>query len=163
MVLLVGLEPEDESPIIFLRLRRAAQKKGVRIVSLSPVRTRGMDKMDAQWWACQPGGEAVALRQITEQAADTLAALREPGAVILVGERMAGVPGALSAVADLASSTGARLGWVPRRAGERGALDAGALAGLLPGGRPADDVRAREEVAAVWGVEASSQIGRAHV
>ena len=156
VVLLVGLEPEDESPIIFLRLRRAAQKKGVRIVSLSPVRTRGIDKMDAQWWACQPGGEAVALRQVAEQAGDTLAALRQPGAVILVGERMAGVPGALSAVADLASSTGARLGWVPRRAGERGALDAGALAGLLPGGRPADDPRAREEVAAVWGVEASS-------
>ena len=158
VVLLVGLEPEDESPIIFLRLRRAAQKKGVRIVSLSPVRTRGMDKMDAQWWACQPGGEAVALRQIMrgEKAADTLAALREPGAVILVGERMAGVPGALSAAAELASSTGARLGWVPRRAGERGALDAGALAGLLPGGRPADDPRAREEVAAVWGVDASS-------
>jgi len=156
VVLLVGLEPEDESPIIFLRLRRAAQKKGVRIVSLSPVRTRGSDKMDAQWWACQPGGEAVALRQISEKAADTLAALRQPGAVILVGERMAGVPGALSAAAELASSTGARLGWVPRRAGERGALDAGALAGLLPGGRPADDPRAREEVAAVWGVEASS-------
>ena len=156
VVLLVGLEPEDESPIIFLRLRRAAQKKGVRIVSLSPVRTRGMDKMDAQWWACQPGGEAVALRQIAENSADTLAALRQPGAVILVGERMAGVPGALSAAAELASSTGARLGWVPRRAGERGALDAGALAGLLPGGRPADDPRAREEVAAVWGVEASS-------
>ena len=156
VVLLVGLEPEDESPIIFLRLRRAAQKKGVRIVSLSPVRTRGMDKMDAQWWACQPGGEAVALRQIADTSADTLAALRQPGAVILVGERMAGVPGALSAAAELASSTGARLGWVPRRAGERGALDAGALAGLLPGGRPADDPRAREEVAAVWGVEASS-------
>ena len=156
VVLLVGLEPEDESPIIFLRLRRAAQKKGVRIVSLSPVRTRAIDKMDAQWWACQPGGEAVALRQITEQAGDTLAALRQPGAVILVGERMAGVPGALSAAAELASSTGARLGWVPRRAGERGALDAGALAGLLPGGRPADDPRAREEVAAVWGVEVSA-------
>jgi len=158
VVLLVGLEPEDESPIIFLRLRRAAQKKGVRIVSLSPVRTRGIDKMDAQWWACQPGGEAIALRHILggEKAADTLAALRQPGAVILVGERMAGVPGALSAAAELASSTGARLGWVPRRAGERGALDAGALAGLLPGGRPADDPRAREEVAAVWGVEPSS-------
>ena len=158
VVLLVGLEPEDESPIIFLRLRRAAQKLGVRTVSLTPVRTRGMDKMDAQWWACEPGGEAVALRQMLggETAGDTLAALRQPGAVILVGERMAGVPGALSAVADLASTTGARLGWVPRRAGERGALDAGALAGLLPGGRPADDPRAREEVAAVWGVDPAS-------
>ena len=157
-VLLVGLEPEDESPIIFLRLRAATRKGGPRVVSLSPVRTRGMDKMNAEWWAVQPGGEAIALRRLMggEQAADTLAALRQPGAVILVGERMAGVPGALSAVAELASTTGARLGWVPRRAGERGALDAGALAGLLPGGRQANDPRAREEVAVVWGVDPSS-------
>ncbi|MEY4171486.1 MAG: NADH-quinone oxidoreductase [Actinomycetota bacterium] len=157
-VLLVGLEPEDESPIIFLRLRAATRKGGPRVVSLSPVRTRGMDKMNAEWWAVQPGGEAVALRSLMggQQAGDTLAALRQPGAVILVGERMAGVPGALSAAAELASTTGARLGWVPRRAGERGALDAGALAGLLPGGRPANDTRAREEVAVVWGVDPGS-------
>ena len=47
--------------------------------------------------------------------------------MILVGERLASVPGALTAAADLASATGARLAWIPRRAGERGALEAGAL------------------------------------
>jgi len=157
-VLIVGLETEDESPIIFLRLRKAARDNGVRIESVSPVRTRALDKMNASWWACAPGGEAVALREILDgdKAAQTLASLREPGAVILVGERMAAVPGALSAAAALSEATGARLAWVPRRAGERGALDAGALSGLLPGGRPADDARARDEVAAVWGVDPSS-------
>ncbi|EUA94045.1 NADH-quinone oxidoreductase domain protein [Mycobacterium ulcerans str. Harvey] len=45
---------------------------------------------------------------------------------------MATVPGGLSAAARLADSTGARLAWVPRRAGERGALEAGALPTLLP-------------------------------
>ncbi len=40
----------------------------------------------------------------------------------------------------------------PRRAGERGAVEVGALPSLLPGGRPATDPRAREEVAAAWGV-----------
>ena len=154
IVVLVGLEPEDESPIIFLRLRRATRNGGPRVVAMSAVRTRGMDKMKAQWWAVEPGDEATALRQMLagEQSADILEALRQPGSVILVGERMAGIPGALSAVADVASRTGARVGWVPRRAGERGALDAGALAGLLPGGRPIDDAQAREQVAAVWGV-----------
>ena len=155
-VLLVGLEPEDESPIIFLRLRAATRTGGPRVVAMSPVRTRGMDKMHAEWWGVQPGGEAAALQQALsgdQATAGTIEALRQPGAVILVGERMAGVPGALSAVAELASRTGARIGWVPRRAGERGALDAGALAGLLPGGRPIDDARARDEVAAVWGID----------
>jgi NADH-quinone oxidoreductase subunit G len=157
VVLLVGLEPEDESPIIFLRLRRAARQNSVRVVSLSPVRTRSTDKMDAQWLPCLPGDEAAVLQRINNGAndADLLSLLRTPGAVILAGERLAGVPGALSQAAALAASTGARLGWVPRRAGERGALDAGALSGLLPGGRPADDARAREEVAAVWGLPAA--------
>ena len=74
-------------------------------------------------------------------------------AVVLVGERLATVPGALSAAAALAEATGARLAWVPRRAGERGALEAGALPTLLPGGRPLADAAARAEVAAAWGVE----------
>jgi len=54
---------------------------------------------------------------------------------------------------------------VPRRAGERGALDAGALSGLLPGGRPLTSDAARGAVAAAWGVPAESmpaEPGRDH-
>ncbi|TPW92367.1 molybdopterin dinucleotide binding domain-containing protein, partial [Mycolicibacterium fortuitum] len=47
-------------------------------------------------------------------------------------------------------ATGARLAWIPRRAGERGALEAGALPNLLPGGRPVADAEARAQTAAVW-------------
>jgi NADH-quinone oxidoreductase subunit G len=64
------------------------------------------------------------------------------------------VPNGPAAVTRLADRTGARLAWVPRRAGERGALDAGALAGLLPGGRPLTDAAARSQVAQVWGIGA---------
>lgn len=164
-VLLVGLETEDESPIIFLRLRKAVRQGGPRVQAISPVRTRSLDKIHATWWACQPGTEAWALRQVIDgpQGADVLAALKQPGAVMLVGERLAGVPGALSAAAALSAATGAKLGWVPRRAGERGALDAGALPALLPGGRSVCDAAARADVAAVWGVDAEaipSTVGR---
>ncbi len=72
--------------------------------------------------------------------------------MILVGERLAGVPGALTAAVRFAAATGARLAWIPRRAGERGAVEAGALPGLLPGGRPLTDPIARDQVAAVWRV-----------
>jgi NADH-quinone oxidoreductase subunit G len=47
--------------------------------------------------------------------------------VILVGERAAQTPGALTAVAELVAKTGAKLAWIPRRAGDRGALDVGLL------------------------------------
>ncbi len=63
------------------------------------------------------------------------------------------MPGALSAASRVADATGARLAWIPRRAGERGALDAGALPTLLPGGRPVASAEARVDVAAAWGVE----------
>jgi NADH-quinone oxidoreductase subunit G len=87
--------------------------------------------------------------------------LSTPGAVIMVGERLATVPGGLSAAARLADATGARLAWVPRRAGERGALEAGALPTLLPGGRPVADDGARAQVAAAWNVdELPSAVGR---
>ncbi|MGI8717108.1 MAG: molybdopterin dinucleotide binding domain-containing protein [Lapillicoccus sp.] len=59
---------------------------------------------------------------------------------------------ARAASARLASSTGARLAWIPRRAGERGALEAGALGALLPGGRPVASPQARAEVAEAWDV-----------
>ena len=62
-------------------------------------------------------------------------------------------PGAMSAAVRLAAATGARIAWIPRRAGDRGALEAGALPNLLPGGRPADDAVAREQTAAAWHVD----------
>lgn len=53
---------------------------------------------------------------------------------------------------SLAARTGARIAWVPRRAGERGALEAGALGALLPSGRPVGDAEARVDIATAWGV-----------
>ncbi|WP_142386978.1 NADH-quinone oxidoreductase subunit G, partial [Mycobacterium hubeiense] len=43
-VLLAGLEPEEESPIVFLRLRKAHRKHGVHIISIAPLRSRGLSK-----------------------------------------------------------------------------------------------------------------------
>jgi len=149
VVVVVGLEPEDESPIVFLRLRKAA-RKGVRIVHLGPVLTEGVRKVDATWVPVAPGSEAAALTSLDDATRELLG---QPGSVLLVGERIAGSAGGASAAAALAQATGAALAWVPRRAGERGALDAGALAGLLPGGRPLNDAAARAQVAASWGID----------
>ena len=144
-VLLAGLEPEEESPIVFLRLRKAARTGGLQVLAIAPFTTRGLTKMSGTLIRTAPGGEAAALDSLTEE---TL--LTQPGAIILVGERLASSPGALSAASRLAAATGARLGWVPRRAGDRGALEAGALPNLLPGGRPVADASAREQTAAAW-------------
>lgn len=116
VVLLVGFEPEDESPIVFLRLRKAARKNGLPVYALAPFATRGLQKMSGRLIKTTPGAEPAALDALaTGELGDLLAT---PGAVIMVGERMATVPGGLSAAARLADSTGARLAWVPRRAGD---------------------------------------------
>ena len=154
-VLLVAFEPEDEGGVVFLRMNKNETQ---RVFAVAPWLSRGNEKLGAALIATRPGDEAAALSSLPADAAEALA---QPGAVILVGERAAGAPGALTATLALAKSTGARLAWIPRRAGERGAVEAGALPTLLPGGRDASKAAARATVAAAWGVDdLPSQAGR---
>ncbi|MEV4942510.1 NADH-quinone oxidoreductase subunit G [Streptomyces zaomyceticus] len=157
-VVLVGIESEEEAPGVFLRLRKAWRKHGQKTYAVAAFATRGLEKSGGTLLPAAPGTETEWLDALTSRvglegegpaAAD---ALRREGAVLVVGERLAGVPGALTAALRASAATGARLVWIPRRSGERGAVEAGALPALLPGGRPATHPRAREEVAAVWGV-----------
>ena len=154
-VLLVGLEPEEESPILFLRLRKAVREHRQRVVSVASWASPGLTKLGGSLIAAAPGTESEVLAAIAdgdEQVRSVTDLLGTGGAVVLVGERLATVPGALSAAIRLTQVTGANLAWVPRRAGERGAIEAGALPNLLPGGRPVSDPAARVDVAATWGV-----------
>ncbi len=156
VVLLAGFEPEDESPIVFLRLRKAARDRGTRVVSVAPFTSRGLAKMSGTLVRTAPGEEPAALRALADDGEVAL----DSGGVILVGERLATVPGALSAALALAATTGARLAWVPRRAGERGALETGCLPNLLPGGRPVTDAGARVDLGTVWGSPVPHRPGR---
>ncbi len=150
-VLLVGFEPEEESPIVFLRLYKQFRKRALKVVSIGSKESIGVDKLKAEFVKVAPGQEASAI------AAQSLT----NNSVILVGERAAESAGVLSAVAALADSTGAKLAWIPRRAGERGALEAGAIGNLLPGGRPVTDAAARVDIAAVWNTDSlPAEIGR---
>jgi len=151
VVLLAGFEPEEESPIVYLRLRKAARKHGLAVHAVAPFATNGLKKLHGTLIETAPGAEAAALDgPASGELADLLS---KPGAIIIVGERLGTVPGGLSAAAKLADATGAKLAWVPRRAGERGALEAGALPGLLPGGRPLSDETARAQMLQGWNVD----------
>ncbi|MEZ0341148.1 NADH-quinone oxidoreductase subunit G [Mycobacterium sp. pV006] len=143
-VLLAGFEPEEESPIVFLRLRKAVRRRGLAVSAVAPWRSNGLRKLSGTLLRTPPGAEAATLAGIEHLSTRS---------VILVGERLASAPGALSAAARLAETSGARLAWVPRRAGDRGAVEAGALPNLLPGGRPVADAAARREIAQAWHVD----------
>ncbi|WP_371577874.1 NADH-quinone oxidoreductase subunit G [Streptomyces sp. NBC_01314] len=166
-VLLVGFEAEEEAPGVFLRLRKAWRKHKQQVFSLATHATRGLEKAGGTLLPAAPGTETEWLDALAsgfgldDNGAKAAEALRTEGAVIVVGERFAAVAGGLTAAVRAASLTGAKMVWIPRRAGERAAVEAGALPSVLPGGRPATDPRARAEVAAAWGVaELPTRYGR---
>ena len=150
-VLLVGFEPEEESPIVFLRLNKQVRKRALKVTAIATKLSIGVEKLKGDFVKVAPGQESAAI------AAQSLTAK----SVILVGERAAESAGVLSAVAALADASSAKIAWIPRRAGERGALEAGALGNLLPGGRPVTDPAARVDIAAVWNTDSlPSEIGK---
>ena len=148
-VLLVGLEPEDECGAIFLRMRKAIRKGKLRVASLAPMTSRGLAKLSGELLRCAPGTEVEVAAEIREGGEFADLASRLDGGVILVGERASRTPGLLSEVVRLAERTHCRIQWVPRRAGERGGVEAGLLPGLLPFGRALASQEARESLA--WG------------
>ncbi len=94
-VVLIGLEPEDEAGTIFLRLRKAHRATRTPIWSVGAVPTRGLAKLGGTLIPAAPGEEAQVIADLAHNGDVAI----DAGGVILVGERMAGVPGALAAVA----------------------------------------------------------------
>ena len=128
-VLLISFEPEDESPIVFLRLRKAALSGGTKVFAIAPYTSAGLAKMKGTLLPAGPREEVSTISSAATHLTNE--------SIVLVGERAAQIPGALTAVVELIEKTGAKLAWIPRRAGERGALDAG----LLPiGGRNTSEI-----------------------
>jgi NADH-quinone oxidoreductase subunit G len=157
-VVVVDLDPHEESPILWLRLRKAVLRRGVPVVAVGS--RPGRLAEFATVVATAPGGQAEALDRLGRGEGDAAERLadREGEVLVLAGWRGAAT-GGLAAAARLAATLGGRFAWVPRRAGDRGALDAGARPDLLPGGRRVADDAARAELAEAWGAELDAAPG----
>ncbi len=156
-VILAGLDPEEEAGAIFLRLRKAV-RAGTRVVAVAPYTSRGLMKLDAHVISTVPGHEAAALAALGGHNSEFAL---DPTTVVLAGERLGLTPGGLAAAKALADQAGGGFAWVPRRAGDRGAVEAGCLPNLLPGGRLVSDAAARVDTAASWGVDSlPDRVGR---
>ena len=170
VVLTVGLDAEEEVPILHLRLRKAWRNRKARLVaigarmgSLAPYAWRHLQTgVGDELGALAAVGRGLGLSDLAGTAVASGFAsphldavvdeLRgRTGAVILVGERAPA--GALATAGRIADHIGGKVAWVPRRANARGAVDAGLAAGLLPGGRRLDDDADRAEIAEAWGAQ----------
>jgi NADH-quinone oxidoreductase subunit G len=169
-ILLVGLDAENELPILHLRIRKAA-RKGAKVFVIHPRQTRLWDV--AEHVLCPPGevkgvdGGVFASNRFWTHNLDTpedriRAALEEAGseAVVLAGPRLLDTPGAVSEVMQIAQEMRAKFALVCRRANDRGALGAGLHPELLPAGLVVAGEEDRGALEKVWGASIPADPGR---
>ena len=99
-VVLLGFEPEDESPIVFLRIYKQVNKRGLKVFTDAVFASRGSKKLGAKL-----------ISSLNE-----VSGLTEKS-VILLGERAAEIDGVISLAVSTSEKSGAKLAWIPRRAG----------------------------------------------
>jgi NADH-quinone oxidoreductase subunit G len=147
VILVAGLDAEQEVPILHLRLRKAA-RRGAKIFVLHPRLTRLHDV--AEHVLCMPGEEQ---EIVWRRRPDIKEALGEAGGdgVVIAGPRLADSSLSVWGAVEIAGQAGARFAYVTRRANDRGALVAGVHPSLLPGGRAFGVADERTEVENLWG------------
>jgi NADH-quinone oxidoreductase subunit G len=179
-VLVLGVEPVDDMPILDLRIRKGVRRHRVNL-AVATSRPSSLDANAKQVVRFAPGNEprAAALladavqdgADVPEELAEIVAQLRDGGedVVILYGERVlsgAGGSDAAAALVSLADTLGLRgrdgagLFGVPSSANARGLREAGVLPfagpGLAPSattGRSTDEIAvaaAEGQLAALW-------------
>ena len=171
LAVLVGLDAREELPILFLRMRIAATKRGLRIATVHQRDVDLSEYGDAHLRPL-PGAEAASAAAVlsaldggsadqdapddSKAFADALRKAERP--VIVLGPRMH-PPATIRAWRAVADATGAKLSWAPRRSGTYGALAAGAHPDLLPGWRELSDDSACGQVAQAWGANLPAEAG----
>ncbi len=160
LVVVVSADLREELPVLFLRMRIAAAKRKLPIAIVHP-RDVSLSAYAVAQVQPLPGDEAatagtIALALGGSAVDDDIGALANAlrdahRAVILLGPR-AHDPETVKAWNAVADASGAKLAWLPRRAGAIGALAAGAHPELLPGWRTLDTA-GRRDVEAAWGAE----------
>jgi len=155
-ILLVGVDPKEELPVLYLRLRHAVVEDKATLVELVP-HGSGLSGLAAHTLVHAPGAVADVVAQLVadrpaaaggldaDAIAEAGAALRAGLVTVVLGR------GSLADRAELAASAAARLAaGLPearflsglRRGNVHGALDAGLAPGMLPGRVSLDDARA---------------------
>jgi len=158
-VLLIGPDPKEELPVLFLRLRHAAVEDGATLIEVSP-RTTGLTSLAAASLQPRPGEVGDLVRALVatadtdkdvagipaaavNQARVLVARSSGPLSVVLgrasLAESAASVVDAAGAV--VGARPDARFLPVLRRSNVNGALDLGLAPGLLPGRVSLDEGR----------------------
>ncbi len=145
-IVVVGIDLKEELPVLFLRVKRAAEELGVPLIELAS-RDHGLSRYAHSSIRAVPGEQAGAARRLvaalsggTVEDAEMahvaeLVEGRDGHVVVVLGRGdLAESPAAtVQAAAELAQLSRARFLMALRRGNVRGALDLGLTPGFLPG------------------------------
>ena len=175
-VLLFGVDPSEELPILDLHLKRAVLRGGVKLI-IAHARKIELTRYDGPYLAYLPGGESLLVNRLLqavqgsdlseEESAIQAAAklLKESERTLIVygpmaarGESGPGVRDSLERLAQ-AGGEGARLAYVGLDGNAQGCRDMGVLPDRLPGQFPLDDADAKTRLEVLWGCNLSDSPG----
>jgi NADH-quinone oxidoreductase subunit G len=152
-LLVIGCDPKDELPVLFLRIRDAVTRHRLQVVELSPTDT-SLTELASTSLRSVPGAINELVDRLIAGDGD-LAAVRDqlaagPFTVLLGRSSLAESPAATVAAAGALLDAFGHVRFLPalRRANVVGAIDAGLAPGLLPGRVGLDE--GRDALAGHW-------------
>ncbi|MDH3426059.1 MAG: NADH-quinone oxidoreductase subunit NuoG, partial [Acidimicrobiia bacterium] len=154
-ILVWGPDLKEELPVLYLRVRRAAQELGATLIVVNPRRS-GLDDVATHVVRYRPGQGPATLTQLVDGTGQLKAARQALGdgpVVALVGRTgITESPRLAEAVAAFARDLPeASIMPLARRGNVYGALDMGMAASLLPGRASARNEEARAALSQHWG------------
>ena len=175
-VLLFGVDPSEELPVLDLHLKRAVLRGGAKLIIAHPRKVE-LTRYDGPYLAYQPGGEVALLARLqqaversgTSENGSAIGAaaklLTESERTLIIYGPMAArgkdgpaVRDALDGLAQ-AAGEGARLAYVGLDGNAQGCRDMGVLPDQLPGQFPLEDDEARSRLEKLWGCTLSTFAG----
>ena len=176
-VLLFGVDPSEELPVLDLHLKRAVLRGGARLIIAHP-RKIELTRYNGPYLAYRPGGEAALIDRLARAVQDAGAANGDDGVasaarlladsertLIVYGPMAArgkDGPGVRDSLLKLVQATGdgARLAYVGLDGNAQGCRDMGVLPDRLPGHLPLDDADAKLRLETLWACALSTGPGR---
>ena len=175
-VLLFGVDPSEELPVLDLHLKRAVLRGGAKLIIAHPRKVE-LTRYDGPYLAYQPGGEAALLDRLQQAVESTGTSengsamgaaaklLTESEQTLIVYGPMAArgkdgpaVRDALKRLAQ-AAGEGTQLAYAGLDGNAQGCRDMGVLPDQLPGQFPLEDADARARLEALWGCTLSTFAG----
>ena len=175
-VLLFGVDPSEELPILDLHLKRGILRGGVKLI-IAHARKIELTRYDGPYLAYLPGGESLLLDRLIQAVQDPgmsedESSLQAAAKLLQESENALIVYGPMAARGDdgpsvrdgleqlaQAAGEGTRLAYAGLDGNAQGCRDMGVLPDSLPGQFPLDSASARTRLEGLWGCSISSSPG----